>query len=52
VVSLVILLLAYRAYQRLLVWLASTIGRRPLSLAVYLGAMFLLPLILMFGGFR
>jgi len=52
VVSLVILLLAYRTYQRLLVWLASTIGKRPLTLAAYLVAMFLLPLILMFGGFR
>ncbi len=52
VISLAILLLAYRAYQRLLVWLAGAIGRRPLSLAAYLGAMFLVPLILMFGGFR
>jgi len=50
VVSLAILLLGYRFYQRLLVRLASAIGARRVSLAVYLVAMFLLPLILLFGG--
>jgi len=52
VVSLAILLFGYRFYQRLLVRLASAIGARPVSLAIYLVAMFLLPLILLFGGIQ
>jgi hypothetical protein len=50
VVSLTILLLAYRFYQRLLVRMAAAIGGRPRSLVIYLAAMFLLPLVLLVGG--
>ena len=50
VVSLGVLLLAYRSYQRLLVRLAAAIGGGPVPLTLYLGLMFLLPLMLLLGG--
>jgi Na+/phosphate symporter len=50
-VSLTILFLAYGPYQRLLVRLAGSIGASPVRLALYLAAMFALPLLLLIGGF-
>jgi Na+/phosphate symporter len=49
-VSLAILLFAYRPYQRLLVRLATGIGASPARLAIYLAAMFGLPIALLIGG--
>jgi sodium-dependent phosphate cotransporter len=50
VVSLLFLSLVFRPYQRLLGRLAAFVGRTPTSLAIYVIAMFVLPIVLILGG--
>lgn len=50
IVSLVVLFLVFRPYQRLLGRLSGFLGRSPTSLAVYMLILFLVPIALMLGG--
>ncbi len=49
-VALLILVLGVRGYERVLVRLSAAIGRTPLSLSLYLLAVFALPVGLLLGG--